>query len=342
MDMVAILRYVFDHNQQVIAGLVVVILVTAILLFLRALGQDKGHVSGRAGATADLDIGAIEAAFKRVVAASGGVVAGAATTAAGGAAGADNAAGEDAAQNAKVQDLAREIDRLTSELATKSAGGAAGTSSGVDPDKVAELQAKIEELQGKLAEYEIIEDDIADLSRFKEENSELRKELEQLKQNAGAMAAAPAAVAAPEEAAAPPEAAAPQAPAPASLAAEDSSEAVMQDIAAAMEVRDPAEASVLDASLDTEKMISEVSDLAASNVTDEDDALVGALDTDKLLAEVDTLAPGAAAAAAAGVAEAAPAPVVTPPPQAAAPANAIAPEDDLLAEFKETNDGGQG
>lgn len=43
------------------------------------------------------------------------------------------------------------------------------------------LKAKIEELQGKLAEYEILEDDIADLSKFKEENAKLKAELEALK-----------------------------------------------------------------------------------------------------------------------------------------------------------------
>lgn len=45
----------------------------------------------------------------------------------------------------------------------------------------AELLAKIKDLEGKLSEYEIIEDDIADLSFFKEENAKLKKELEAIK-----------------------------------------------------------------------------------------------------------------------------------------------------------------
>jgi len=72
MDMVAFLRYVFDHNQQVIAGLVVVILVTAILLFLRAIGQEKPATSSASGGASNLDIGAIEAALKKVMAAQSG------------------------------------------------------------------------------------------------------------------------------------------------------------------------------------------------------------------------------------------------------------------------------
>lgn len=43
------------------------------------------------------------------------------------------------------------------------------------------LEAKIKELESKLAEYEIIEDDIADLSLYKQENVRLKQELENLK-----------------------------------------------------------------------------------------------------------------------------------------------------------------
>ncbi|OFZ12417.1 MAG: hypothetical protein A2Z20_06625 [Bdellovibrionales bacterium RBG_16_40_8] len=44
-----------------------------------------------------------------------------------------------------------------------------------------ELLEKISDLEERLAEYEIIEDDIADLSVFKEENARLKKELETIK-----------------------------------------------------------------------------------------------------------------------------------------------------------------
>ena len=51
----------------------------------------------------------------------------------------------------------------------------------------AELRAKIKNLEGKLAEYEIIEDDIADLSHYKEENARLKTELEHLKRGGPAL-----------------------------------------------------------------------------------------------------------------------------------------------------------
>lgn len=45
-------------------------------------------------------------------------------------------------------------------------------------DNTSELLQKIRSLEDRLAEYEIIEDDIADLSKFKEENARLKRQLE--------------------------------------------------------------------------------------------------------------------------------------------------------------------
>lgn len=54
-------------------------------------------------------------------------------------------------------------------------------------EKIKEYLAKINDLEGRLLEYEIIEDDIADLSKYKEENAQLKTELENLK-SSGAQA----------------------------------------------------------------------------------------------------------------------------------------------------------
>jgi len=56
--------------------------------------------------------------------------------------------------------------------------------------QISGLTGRLDEAQARLAEYEIIEDDIADLSMFKEENASLKKEVEKYK----ALAAAPPAV----------------------------------------------------------------------------------------------------------------------------------------------------
>jgi hypothetical protein len=57
-----------------------------------------------------------------------------------------------------------------------SSGGAAGVAgaSGVD---VSALQQKIKELEGRLSEYSVIEDDLANLKRLQQENTQLKSTL---------------------------------------------------------------------------------------------------------------------------------------------------------------------
>lgn len=80
------------------------------------------------------------------------------------------------------------------------ASGAAGDA-GLSAKEKEELNGKIKDLEARLAEYEIISEDIADLSRYREENENLKKELEGLK--AGGVAT-PAPASAPTPTTAPP------------------------------------------------------------------------------------------------------------------------------------------
>ena len=75
----------------------------------------------------------------------------------------------------ELQSRANMIEELSRKVAEAKASD--GTSS--------ELTNKIKSLESKLSEYEIIEDDIADLSNFKEENARLKKEIEELKRGGG-------------------------------------------------------------------------------------------------------------------------------------------------------------
>ncbi|MGZ3771534.1 MAG: hypothetical protein ACXVCP_18250 [Bdellovibrio sp.] len=71
------------------------------------------------------------------------------------------------------------------QKATEMAEMSANTSSGgVDSKEADELKNKINDLEGRLAEYEIISEDIADLSRYRDENDKLKKEIEALKAGA--------------------------------------------------------------------------------------------------------------------------------------------------------------
>ncbi|MEY4616189.1 MAG: hypothetical protein RJB66_1149 [Pseudomonadota bacterium] len=75
-----------------------------------------------------------------------------------------------------------ELEQLKSHLAAAPAGEAGTTTPASEGsgDTVA-LEAKVKDLEARLAEYAVIEDDIADLSLYKEENARLLAEVEQLK-----------------------------------------------------------------------------------------------------------------------------------------------------------------
>lgn len=109
-------------------------------------------------------------------------------------------------------------EKAAAAIAAAGSGGAAAPADGMSEQEKEDYAAKIRDLEARLAEYEIISEDIADLSRYREENDELRKELDNVKSNQAAapVAAAPA-PAAPQAAAPvapPPVEAAPPAPAP--------------------------------------------------------------------------------------------------------------------------------
>lgn len=100
----------------------------------------------------------------------------------------------------QVATLKKELSARDEEIKALKASG--GASPGLS-EEAAKLAARLKELEAKLAEYEILEDDIADLSLYKEENVRLRKEVEGLRGGAPVSAPAPAAAPAAELAAAP-------------------------------------------------------------------------------------------------------------------------------------------
>lgn len=103
-----------------------------------------------------------------------------------------------ASVDAQVQALKADLQAREVEITKLKEGG---VSSGKAAEEAAGLSSRIKELEAKLSEYEILEDDIADLSLYKEENTRLRGELERIK--GGGAAPAPEAAAAPAAAPAP-------------------------------------------------------------------------------------------------------------------------------------------
>ena len=121
-------------------------------------------------------------------------------------------------------------EKAAAAIASAGSGAAAPAeaTAGMSEQEKEDFAAKIRDLEARLAEYEIISEDIADLSRYREENDELRKELDNVKANAGAAPTAAAPTPAP---AAP----APEAPAPVEVAAAPELEVPVAEAAPAEE-----------------------------------------------------------------------------------------------------------
>lgn len=77
----------------------------------------------------------------------------------------------------EIQSRENSLKELQKALEEMKAAGANATSA----TEFKALEVKVKELQAKLGEYEIIEDDIANLSTYKSENSKLKTELENLR-----------------------------------------------------------------------------------------------------------------------------------------------------------------
>ena len=82
---------------------------------------------------------------------------------------------------AELKELKGQLHAREEELTKARAAGAPAGDNGLGAAEVEKAVVRIRELEAKLAEYEILEDDIADLSLYKDENVRLRSELEKLK-----------------------------------------------------------------------------------------------------------------------------------------------------------------
>lgn len=258
------------HNITIIEGLIALILVMAAYISYRLIFSAPPEVTAGV-ANPHLDSAQIEKTLQRILDAQG-TKTGEATAGASAVAGPEV---EELRQHVKTSEA--QIAELKSQLAAAAAqpgagataaDGAGGGGAGTSSEERSALENKIHDLEARLAEYEIISEDIADLSRYKEENVALNQRLASLGGGtpntivseapsapapaAAAPAAAPATPAAniKVEAAAPAPAptttVAPSAPAeatpaaaPAAAAAPPSDENLMKEFAAAIEGQKP-------------------------------------------------------------------------------------------------------
>jgi hypothetical protein len=159
----------------------------------------------------------------------------------------------------KLAELENSLKAANDELAKAKAAAetAAATASSVGAPSVdvTGLNKKITDLEARLAEYEIIEDDIANLSLYKEENTRLKNELDKLKKGGGTQATE-SAPAAPTPVAKSPE----PAPAPAAPVAKATPAAA----AAPAETPAPAAPGAPASQVDADKLLAEFNAMAAN------------------------------------------------------------------------------
>lgn len=202
MDIRALLTFVANHVEQIFGVTLILFFVTSLLLLIRSIRQ-KDDESATSGHGSGIDAQTVEDAVRRAlgttpIQVAAGPVDGAAPVAV---AEGDPAALEKYKQEVqkrdiRIDELSKEIAALREQIKSATSAGGDGSAPAISDAELKDLKAKLEEMQARLAEYEIIEDDIADLSQFKEENARLKAEIDDLKNRlANAGTAAPAAAA---------------------------------------------------------------------------------------------------------------------------------------------------
>lgn len=182
MNLEKFLVYVTHHSETITQWLIVATLSFTGLILLFWLVRRKDDSSSSSAASAEIQ-SALEKLLEQTAKLQNVTVTATAT-------------GEPAADlsnvDEQVQTLKSELLAREGEIAALKAAGDKNTSGA--SGAATELSAKIKDLEAKLAEYAILEDDIADLSLYKDENQRLKSELEKFKAGGNVPASAPAPV----------------------------------------------------------------------------------------------------------------------------------------------------
>jgi hypothetical protein len=184
MDPKLVIGFIFSHYVLIFGTTLALFFTVSMLLLIRSIGQKNGDV-------VPIDVDALEGVMKRVLSTQPISIASTPVRIAP----APNSTEEFpidivgegdgvsseilAERDTKIESLKQEIDAL--KAATSQSEGREAMDSSPYVSEIADLNIKVDELQARLAEYEIIEDDIADLSMFKEKNRTLEAEVAELK-----------------------------------------------------------------------------------------------------------------------------------------------------------------
>lgn len=196
MTLESFLSFWNHHNTTIIEALIALITVSSLFLGFRHFFVKESHSDlGAGGVTGD--ISQLENTLKKILENQASAPPPAAAPAPPPEPAAPSDPGGElmftAADLQHFRDSLAEALTKNEELQTKittleKSGGAAAAPAG-NPALEAELKSKVADLEARLKEYELISDDIAELSRFREENSKLKKEIAKL--SSGASTAVP-------------------------------------------------------------------------------------------------------------------------------------------------------
>lgn len=209
MNVEKFLSFWSSNNTLIIELLIAVILLSVIYLAFRTFfganpaDENVGH--GLGGLNSD----EIQRTLQKIIDTGGAAKSAAAPVVGSGATSVDTAQLDKL--KLEVQEKEKAILAMKDQIQQLTVVQASAVSSAANSK---ELEVKVKDLEARLAEYEIISEDIADLSFYKEENSRLQKELTSAKGGGAAPASTPPSASAPPQSAPPAPAAAPAAAAP--------------------------------------------------------------------------------------------------------------------------------
>ncbi len=173
MSFESFLQFWTLHNRQIIEFVFVSTFILILFTIYRQFFA-KGNSAGGDGHQANsvsIDTSEIEEKLKKILENQSGFKPATTDTGASGAASAASAAS--VAEIEKLRVDLKEKEKTIEDL-KKTSGSASVPGAKEDSKK---WEDKVKELEGRLQEYEIISEDIADLSFYKEENARLQKEL---------------------------------------------------------------------------------------------------------------------------------------------------------------------
>lgn len=178
MSLEKFLHFLMGHNATIIEVLLgltlLVILFLSIRMFLIAKETDVSSGS--------IDLSNLENTLKQLLEKAGQVPA---TAGAGSSEESQKLVSEISNLKVELQSKQKQIEDLKTQTPAE-----APAASGFSAEDRSQLESQLAELQAKLSEYEIISEDIADLSFYKEQNVKLQKELDALKSAGPAVAVA--------------------------------------------------------------------------------------------------------------------------------------------------------